>query len=96
MVQGVNSKELKKDHNIINKSIKIKRNSYDNPYVSRERHRLILVKTMEYLKSALEPKNIDIFAEDVRISLNEISKITGKNDIDDVLDIIFNDFCIGK
>ena len=64
--------------------------------VSRERHRLILVKTMEYLKSALEPKNIDIFAEDVRLSLNEISKIVGKKDIDDVLDIIFSDFCIGK
>ena len=64
--------------------------------VSRERHRLILIKTMEYLKSALEPKNIDIFAEDVRLSLNEISKIVGKKDIDDVLDIIFSDFCIGK
>ena len=64
--------------------------------VSRERHRLILVKTMEYLKSSLEPKNIDIFAEDVRLSLNEISKVVGKIDIDDVLDIIFSDFCIGK
>ena len=40
---------------------------------------------MEFLKSALEPKNIDIFAEDVRLSLKEISKITGKNDIDDVI-----------
>ena len=27
---------------------------------------------------------------------NNISKITGKNDIDDILNIIFKDFCIGK
>ena len=74
----------------------IKKSYIGDINVSRERHRFILVKTMEYLKSSLEPKNIDIFAEDVRLSLNEISKITGKTDIDDVLDIIFSDFCIGK
>ena len=41
-------------------------------------------------------KNIDVFAEDLRSAFNEISKITGKKDVEDILDIIFNDFCIGK
>ena len=41
-------------------------------------------------------KNYDILAEDIRQALREISKIYGKVDIEDILDIIFNDFCIGK
>ena len=64
--------------------------------VSRERHRDILVKTIKYLNLSLTPKNVDLFCEDIRLSLNEISKISGKIDVEDVLDIIFNDFCIGK
>ena len=47
-------------------------------------------------KKSLLNKNIDLFAEDIRLATREISKITGKNDIEDILEIIFNDFCIGK
>ena len=64
--------------------------------VSRERHRNALKKTLEYLQEALLQKNIDLFAEDVRYANREISKISGNIDIEDVLDMIFNDFCIGK
>ena len=35
-------------------------------------------------------------AEDVRAAINEISEITKKTDNEDILDIIFNEFCIGK
>ena len=35
---------------------------------------------MKHLQSSLEPKNIDVFAEDIRLSLSEISKISGKKD----------------
>ena len=45
---------------------------------------------------ALKEGNIDIFAEEIRLSLREVSKITGKVDIEEILGIIFNDFCIGK
>ena len=41
-------------------------------------------------------KNYDIFAEDIRLALNEISKIYGNFDVENILDIIFSDFCIGK
>lgn len=68
----------------------------ENQNVSRERHRNILNNTIKYLKLSLTPKNIDIFAEDIRLSLYEISKISGKKDVEDVLDLIFSDFCIGK
>ena len=81
--------------NTIKNKLVLERNT-ENIVVSRERHREILNKTASYLKKSLLNKNIDLFAEDIRLATREISKITGKNDIEDILEIIFNDFCIGK
>ena len=67
-----------------------------NEGVSRERHRIILKKTLYHLEKSKNSVNIDIFAEEIRLSLREVSKITGKVDIEEILGIIFNDFCIGK
>ena len=65
-------------------------------FVSRERHKNLLKNTLKFLEFSKNKKNIDVFAEDLRSAFNEISKITGKKDVEDILDIIFNDFCIGK
>lgn len=35
-------------------------------------------------------------AEELRLALREIGRITGKIDVEQVLDVIFRDFCIGK
>ncbi len=82
--------------NQIYKLIKFKRNSYDNPNVSRERHRNQLILSAEALEKSLKSNQIDIKAEEIRKSYINISKIYGKYDIDEILDVIFNDFCIGK
>ena len=65
-------------------------------HISRERHESCLINTKKYLDKSKEDKNYDIFAEDIKNSIHEISKIHGIVDIEDILDIIFNDFCIGK
>ena len=72
------------------------RNVFENAYISRERHQKNLIKTKSYLEKSKKIKNYDLFAEDIRLALNEISKIYGNVDIEDILDIIFADFCIGK
>ena len=41
-------------------------------------------------------KNIDMIADDIRSALKELDEIYHKFDIEQILDIIFNDFCIGK
>ena len=41
-------------------------------------------------------KEIDISAENIRSSLASIRGINQKFDIEEILDIIFSDFCIGK
>jgi tRNA modification GTPase len=35
-------------------------------------------------------------AESVRDALAELGKIAGKTTVEDLLDVIFRDFCIGK
>jgi len=65
-------------------------------YVSRERHVKCLNLTKKYLEESKKEKNIDLFAEDVRLSLRNLSSLFGNVDIEDILDIIFSDFCIGK
>ena len=65
-------------------------------FVSRERHRQILIMVKNSLIKSLKAEQIDIKAEELRNSMIGLSKITGNNNIDEILDIIFKDFCIGK
>ena len=39
---------------------------------------------------------VDEDVNDVRLALRALGRITGRVDIDDVLDTVFRDFCIGK
>ena len=38
----------------------------------------------------------DLLAEDLRLAARELGRITGRIDVEDYLDVIFRDFCIGK
>lgn len=40
--------------------------------------------------------DVVLAAEELRLALREIGRITGKIDVEQVLDVIFRDFCIGK
>tara|TARA_B110000438_G_scaffold283024_1_gene310615 strand:+ start:193 stop:1500 length:1308 start_codon:yes stop_codon:yes gene_type:complete len=70
--------------------------SYESISISRERHAQCLLDAVYHLEKSRDEKNIDIFAEDIRQSLKSISSLFGNVDIEDILDIIFSDFCIGK
>ncbi|PPR45035.1 MAG: tRNA modification GTPase MnmE [Alphaproteobacteria bacterium MarineAlpha5_Bin8] len=80
---------------IISKKL-IKMSFKEFGHISRERHMRFLSDSKKHLLRAKENKNYDKFCEDIRLALNEISKIYGKTDVEDILEIIFNDFCIGK
>ena len=65
-------------------------------YISRERHVKCLSLTKKHLLESQKDKNIDLFAEDIRLAVKNFSSLFGNVDIEDILDIIFSDFCIGK
>ena len=44
----------------------------------------------------VEPRPLEIVAEDLRLAIRELGRITGRVDVEDILDVIFRDFCIGK
>jgi tRNA modification GTPase len=38
----------------------------------------------------------ELVAEDLRLAARALGRITGRVDVEDLLDVIFTDFCIGK
>jgi tRNA modification GTPase len=67
--------------------------------VTRERHRYALHETLGALRRALgEPASgrEDLLAEELRIAARALGRLTGRVDVEDILDVIFRDFCIGK
>ncbi len=64
--------------------------------ITRRRYRDVLNDVFKDLKSFNLSKNIELSAEDIRLSIRNIGKITGRVEIDEILDKIFGSFCIGK
>lgn len=68
----------------------------DRPYLTRARHREALTQTVDALARAEGAMLPELIAEDVRLAVRSLGRITGRVDVEDLLDIIFRDFCIGK
>lgn len=64
------------------------------PPLTRARHRHALEEAVAALdRGAAQP---ELFAEDLRLAVRAIGRITGRVDVEDLLNVIFRDFCIGK
>jgi len=68
----------------------------ENGVLTRERHRQAIKTVEEDLRKACEPKSMELVAEDVRQAGYRIGRVLGRVDVDEILDVIFRDFCIGK
>ncbi len=68
----------------------------DSPSLTRARHRLALEEAVAALKGALESAAPELIAEDLRLAVRSIGRITGRVDVEDILDVVFREFCIGK
>jgi tRNA modification GTPase len=68
--------------------------------VTRARHRRALEATVAALNRALaEGQGIgreELIAEELRTAATVLGRLTGRVDVEDILDVIFRDFCIGK
>lgn len=68
--------------------------------ITRERHRGAFTETVEHLERVklagnnyLDP---ELVAEDMRLALRSLGRVTGRVGVDDILDQLFSGFCIGK
>lgn len=68
----------------------------ETPSLTRERHRTALQECKASLLRALNAPLPELIAEDVRLAMRALGRITGRVDVEDLLDVIFRDFCIGK
>lgn len=67
--------------------------------VTRARHRRALEDALAALNRALDPElanREDLVAEELRLAARALGRLTGRVDVEDILDVIFRDFCIGK
>jgi tRNA modification GTPase len=67
--------------------------------VTRERHRRALASALAALDRALQerpPMREEVLAEELRIAATALGRLVGRVDVEDILDVIFRDFCIGK
>jgi tRNA modification GTPase len=79
----------------------------ESALVTRERHRRALEDSQAALRRALardltDSKDlgmdltVDLLAEELRLAARSLGRLTGRVDVEDVLEVIFRDFCIGK
>jgi tRNA modification GTPase len=67
--------------------------------VTRARHRQALEETVAALNRALDQgqsESEELIAEELRSAATTLGRLTGRVDVEDILDVIFHDFCIGK
>src|SRR6185369_7900472 len=70
--------------------------SGDAPVLTRLRHREALEGCLGALKRGVLAPLAELKSEDLRHAAQALGRITGRVDVEDVLDVIFREFCIGK
>jgi tRNA modification GTPase len=66
--------------------------------ISRERQRQLLQQTAELLRCSISDscKGEEFMAEDLRAAAHSLGRLLGRVDVEDILDMIFREFCVGK
>jgi tRNA modification GTPase len=68
----------------------------ESPALTRPRHRHALNEALASLRHGETAREPELFAEDLRLAARAIGRITGRVDVEEILDSVFRDFCIGK
>lgn len=71
----------------------------ESAVITRARHRQALEETVAALDRALagdHANDEELVAEELRAAATTLGRLTGRVDVEDILEVIFRDFCIGK
>ena len=66
--------------------------------ISRQRHRDLLQQALQMLQCSIADRDRgeELVAEDLRSASRALGRLLGQIDVEDLLDVIFSEFCIGK
>ncbi|TRA98601.1 MULTISPECIES: tRNA uridine-5-carboxymethylaminomethyl(34) synthesis GTPase MnmE [Rhizobium/Agrobacterium group] len=83
---------------VINQEIRNRVGAGQTLVPARARHKKRLEETLNYVSDALESEAMDlaIRSEYLRLAATSLGRITGRVDVEDLLGVIFSEFCIGK
>jgi tRNA modification GTPase len=72
--------------------------SSEGGLISRARQRKLLEETAASLRRSLEVvgKGEELAAEELRAAAHSLGRLVGRVDVEDILDVIFRQFCVGK
>lgn len=68
----------------------------DGSSAGNERHREHIALTSQFIQNAVDEPRLELKADALRAAGDELGRITGRVDVEDLLDVIFSKFCIGK
>lgn len=72
----------------------------EDPVITRARHRKELESCVSALEGAMSLLRVGgetaLIAEELRHAARAVGRITGRVDVEELLDVVFRDFCIGK
>ncbi|NTJ43474.1 tRNA uridine-5-carboxymethylaminomethyl(34) synthesis GTPase MnmE [Agrobacterium larrymoorei] len=82
----------------IKKAIEKKVGASSTLIPARERHKKRLEETLNYVTEALnfEGRDLAVRSEYLRLAATSLGRITGRVDVEELLGVIFSEFCIGK
>jgi len=64
--------------------------------ITRQRHRDALEECLQFLGRLDKNKPLELNGEELRLAARALGRVTGAVSVDDILDIVFSSFCIGK
>ena len=86
--------------NGLKKTVSKRMASQEPAVITRIRHREALQSSLNSMRSAktalLLGEEPEIVAEELRAAIKSLGRVLGAVDVEDLLDIVFGDFCIGK
>jgi tRNA modification GTPase len=71
-------------------------NAASSPLITRTRHRHALEACLAALTRFPDAVLPELAAEELRTAAQELGRITGRVDVEDMLNLLFLEFCIGK
>lgn len=68
----------------------------ESALITRTRHRHLLNEAAQALQRGLAAPSEELFAEELRLAARALGRLVGRVDVEDILDALFREFCIGK